>query len=228
MIEVTAKTLEDAYKKAAQELSCSITDLDTTILQHESKGLFGLFVKEAKIQVSLKHKKNKKKVHKKHRRKEPTKSIQELIPHIRSRVENLFSHLCFDVELVEVSAFDEKTVFIKFDGKDVALLIGKDGYRYKMISYILFNWINVSYGLLVRFEISDFFKKQEEALIRYIETLRPAIEEDSRIRTKTLDGALLRIALDLLRKDYPHKYIAMRQQKNGDRFILIDNQKQDE
>ena len=37
---------------------------------------------------------------------------------------------------------DDNTLYIEFSGEDAALLIGKEGYRYKALSYILFNWIH--------------------------------------------------------------------------------------
>ena len=48
-----ASTLADAYEMASTEFECSITDLDITIIQQESKGIFGLFKKSAIISAKL-------------------------------------------------------------------------------------------------------------------------------------------------------------------------------
>ncbi|MEA3314241.1 MAG: Jag N-terminal domain-containing protein, partial [Campylobacterota bacterium] len=61
---------------------------------------------------------------------------------IKKQVDQLFSNLCYELDDIVVKQIDEKTIYIKFNGKDSALLIGKEGYRYKALSYILFNWIN--------------------------------------------------------------------------------------
>ncbi|MEY4505071.1 MAG: hypothetical protein RL154_1368, partial [Pseudomonadota bacterium] len=47
MLKIEAQTLEEAYSKASLELGCSITDLDVTIVQNPSKGIFGVFRKNA-------------------------------------------------------------------------------------------------------------------------------------------------------------------------------------
>jgi len=60
MKQFKAKTLEKAYEQAAADLQCSITTLDIEIIQQESKGFFGLFAKDAIIEVKVKNKYNKK------------------------------------------------------------------------------------------------------------------------------------------------------------------------
>ena len=49
MKKIEAPTLQEAYTKAAQELECSITELDFEIIQNPAGGLFGLFKKNAII-----------------------------------------------------------------------------------------------------------------------------------------------------------------------------------
>lgn len=49
MQKVQAPTLQEAYEKAAKVLECSVTDLQTEVIQHPSSGLLGLFKKEAII-----------------------------------------------------------------------------------------------------------------------------------------------------------------------------------
>ena len=43
MIKVEAATLQEAYSKAASELSCSVVDLDINVIQNGSSGFLGLF-----------------------------------------------------------------------------------------------------------------------------------------------------------------------------------------
>ena len=45
MIKVEAPSLQEAYSKAAAELSCSVVDLEITILQNGSAGFLGMFKK---------------------------------------------------------------------------------------------------------------------------------------------------------------------------------------
>jgi spoIIIJ-associated protein len=64
--------------------------------------------------------------------------------------------------------YDENTLLVEFTGPDAALMIGKEGYRYKALSYMLFNWINAVYGMQLRLEIAEFLKNQEESISRYL------------------------------------------------------------
>jgi spoIIIJ-associated protein len=49
MKKIVARTLEDAYMKAAFELECSVTELKYEIIQHPSNGIFGFMRKDAII-----------------------------------------------------------------------------------------------------------------------------------------------------------------------------------
>ena len=49
MLKIESKTLEIAYSEAADQLECSVTELQVEIVQHPSKGFLGLFAKSAII-----------------------------------------------------------------------------------------------------------------------------------------------------------------------------------
>jgi spoIIIJ-associated protein len=49
MKRIEADTLEDAYSKAAKELSCSVTEINYEIVQYPTSGVMGLFKKTAII-----------------------------------------------------------------------------------------------------------------------------------------------------------------------------------
>ncbi|MCQ2437712.1 MAG: protein jag [Clostridia bacterium] len=55
-IEMTGKTVKEAINKGVEALGCSITDVDTKILEMGSPGLFGIFGKPAKVLLTLKEK----------------------------------------------------------------------------------------------------------------------------------------------------------------------------
>jgi spoIIIJ-associated protein len=111
-------------------------------------------------------------------------------------------------------------VGIKLDGPDTALLIGKEGYRYNALNYMLYSWINQKFGFKVRLEIAEFLKTQTEMLKNY---LAPFIEK-VRIRgygkTKPFDGILAFLALEILRHEFPEKYVAIKE-KNREKYIVI-------
>jgi spoIIIJ-associated protein len=251
MKEFRAKTLEEAYEKATIEFQCSITDLKIDIIQTHSKGLFGLFTKEAII--FAKHKKiNKIKSKNKHNevkniqvpqvqtqqifgdfynnkdRKEIHRNITikkdnaTIIQEIQTNLDQLFSYACYKLDKIHVSFYDETTIYIEFTGEDAALLIGKEGYRYKALSYILFNWIHEKYNLMVRLEVAKFLITQEEAVCNYLEPIIQTIKEEGFAKTKPLDGVLVHIALKKLREEFPDKYVAVKTNAKGDRYILVN------
>ncbi len=142
---------------------------------------------------------------------------------ISEKINQLFSHTCFDIDDIKVCAYDEDTILVEFSGKDAALLIGKEGYRYKALSYMIFNWISSEYNLQLRLEIAEFLKNQEESISRYLVSVCENVERDGRAQTKVLDGVLVQIALKQLRETYPDKYVAIRSTRDGLKFIIIND-----
>jgi len=147
----------------------------------------------------------------------------EVAAEIKEKVDALFKHACFDIDEIKVCEHDDKTILVEFTGKDAALLIGKEGYRYKALSYMLYNWINATYQLQLRLEIAEFLKNQEEMICKYLEGVYTNINRDGRAQTKILDGVLVQIALRELRGTYPDKYVAIRSTRDGAKFIIINS-----
>jgi spoIIIJ-associated protein len=146
----------------------------------------------------------------------------KILEEIKNKIDELFSMLSYEIEPVKVSYYDDKTLFIEFNGKDSALLIGKEGYRYKALSYILFNWIHEKYDLMIRLEIAEFLSTQEESIHKYLEPVIETIRIDGFYKTKNLDGILIHIALTRLRAEFPEKYIAVKSNIKGEKYILVN------
>jgi len=149
--------------------------------------------------------------------------IDECALDVKAKINDLFKSTCFDLNEIEVSVYDEHTLLVELSGADSALMIGKEGYRYKALSYMLFNWINATYGLQLRLEIAEFLKNQEESIERYLVGVCENIERDGRAQTKVLDGVLVQIALTQLRSRYPDRYVAIRSSRDGGKFIIINS-----
>lgn len=150
-------------------------------------------------------------------------SSETIVQEVQEDINLLFDHLCFKINTIAVSMYDDTTLLVEFSGDDAALLIGKEGYRYKALSYMIFNWINGTYHLHLRLEIAEFLQNQEEAMDRYLEGVCENIERDGRAQTKVLDGVLAQIALKELRARYPEKYVALRSTRDGAKFILVND-----
>lgn len=164
-------------------------------------------------------------------RSEPASSFDEPIIddekacfEIEERLNELFKNTCYKIDPIKVSMYDERTIKVFIDGEDAALLIGKDGYRYKALSYILFNWVNPLYGYLLRLEVAEFLQNQEEMIARYLEPVIDQIEATGRGQTRTLDGVLVQIALKELRGRFPGKYVAIKTTPDGKgKFVVVND-----
>ncbi|MFA6191535.1 MAG: Jag N-terminal domain-containing protein [Sulfurimonas sp.] len=315
MIKIESPTLEAAYKDASIALNCSVTELKIEVVQVPSKGVFGLFKKNAiivatrdmkeipvpssivqkevaKVERVVEQKKEEKKELLKEEKIEEKKI--EVKPYVKKQVEKpkaakqdlkqpssyailndtimptsfvsiqdeddyeedistyladyddeedlaakenileiaaivekeinvLFDLTCFNIDKIDVSVYDENTLLMEFKGEDAALLIGKEGYRYKALSYMIFNWINTKYQIQLRLEIAEFLKNQEEAVLRYLVNVCENIERDGKAQTKILDGVLVQIALKELREKYPNKYVVIRSTRDGLKYIIIND-----
>nr|WP_314240966.1 Jag N-terminal domain-containing protein [uncultured Campylobacter sp.] len=148
--------------------------------------------------------------------------IDKVLPEIKQGVEKLFGGNFFTINKIDVRKFDDETVIVELDGEDAALLIGKEGYRYKAISYLLYNWISSKYGLAVRLEIAQFLQNQEAAIDQYLKGIIERVEETGKAKTKSLDGVLVKIALEKLREKFPDKYVSVKSNSDG-QFVVVND-----
>ncbi|MCH5336396.1 MAG: Jag N-terminal domain-containing protein [Campylobacter sp.] len=157
-----------------------------------------------------------------------SRNHEDILDEIRIGLEGLLKASWFEIELVELKMYNEDCVFIKLDGKDAALMIGKEAHRYKAISYLLHNWINLKYNLLVRLEIAQFLENQIQGMKIYLQSVIERIKINGRGQTKPLDGVLIKIALEELRKEFPNKYVGIKQLGEQRIVVINDFLKKDE
>lgn len=220
MIKISASDVENALLKASKELNCSCVDLEYEVIQQPSSGLFG-FVgkKDAIIVASIKEKPNKKQNNENKKCK-----IEDVLDEIKQEINELFSNLPFKLSEIDVKKYNSSTMLIHFRGEDSALLIGEKGYRYKAISYLLFNWINPKYGFNIRLEIERFLANQEEMIETYLEPIIEEIKQsNTSFTTKTFDGVLVYIALKILREKLPDRFIMVKTNEQNETYIVVTN-----
>jgi len=202
-LRIEAKTLQEAYEKAAEILNCSVADIDAKVIQYPSKGIFGIFAKPAIIEV------------------EESLDIEKVIEKVKKELSELFKKSCYKIEVKEVSKYDDETIYIHLDGEDAPLLIGKEGFRYNALNYMLYNYIHQKYGYKVRLEIAEFLKSQKEKLKEYIDFfIEEKIKKRGYGRTKPLDGILAFLALEILREKLPDKYVKIKE-RNGEKYVVV-------
>ncbi len=290
MKKFEAVTLEEAYQKAATELSCTISNLEYEVIQYPSKGMLGLFKKSAIIVANCKRSEDIGSIRKITKVAKPSKSIEieeekepeeietpiqksieepklknnnivnsffdvdkkakrdvtkkdiikkekkpkskddkdntivydELALLIENQLKELLSHSCFEIDVVEVDVRDN-TALIFIDGDDAALLIGKEGYRYNALSYMIFNWLHTKYELFIKLEIAEFLTAQQDMIKNYMKPVIENVEKNGKGKTRFLDGILVQIALEQLRERFPNKYVAVKTTKEGKKFVVIND-----
>ena len=244
-----AKTLEEACDKAAKEFGCLVSELEYDIVQYPKGGFLGLFKKDAIIVATYKKSEIALKTEPIQDTQPATvennSQLEETIvkkgdvvdnffnetvdrkvttidaPELEEKIKKLLSYSCFDIDTVEVD-IEDNTAYVFIDGEDAALLIGKEGYRYNALSYILFNWINVEYGLYLKLEIAQFLASQQDMIKNQLQPVVEHIEREGWGRTRELNGILVQIALEYLRDRFPNKYVATKRSKNGERYIIVN------
>lgn len=152
---------------------------------------------------------------------EAEQSEEALAREIEETIREMMQQSCFDIDTVEVDVM-EGTAYIFLDGEDAALLIGKEGYRYNALSYLLYNWIHSRFGLFVKLEVAQFLSTQQEMIRHHLQPVIERVREEGWGRTRPLDGILVQIALEQLREAFPDKYVAIKRQRDGGRYVLIN------
>lgn len=252
MRKIEANSLEAAYEEAARHFACSVTELDIVVVQHPRKGFLGLMRQSAVIVAEMRagiaevtEARSEALPHKPDQTAgtyaqeddeeyeeiyadeayytESFEDLEEIAEEVERKINSLFDTVCFQLEPIRVDVYDEDTLLIEFKGEDAALLIGKEGYRYKALSYMLFNWINAEYQMQLRLEIAEFLKNQEESVARYLGGVFDNIDRDGHAQTRVLDGVLVQIALKQLRDRYHDKYVAIRTTRDGGKYIIIND-----
>ncbi|PUB95732.1 Jag N-terminal domain-containing protein [Helicobacter pylori] len=161
--------------------------------------------------------------------KPPKKNLKEeshngdKLHEIKQELKELFSHLPYKINKVEVSLYEPGVLLIDIDGEDSALLIGEKGYRYKALSYLLFNWIHPAYGYSIRLEISTFLQNQEKVMEAQLQSTIMTVHEVGKGQMKAPDGVLTYIALKKLRKAFPNKYVSIKTNLNDEKYIVIND-----
>ena len=227
-----AKTLEDAYTKASEFFDKSISELNVKILQNPTKGLFGLFAKPAIIEIIEEIEvtnplKEEAKPQESKSQKEYTEikelSINDVVEIAKKEINELFELSCFNIDKIDVKVYDEETILFEINGEDSALLIGTEGYRYNALATMLFSWISQKYGYKTRLEIASFLENQEEMMRKFLEPTIREIEQKGRCKTKPFDGVLAYIAVEILRTEFPHKYVAIKKNRHGESYIIVND-----
>ena len=155
--------------------------------------------------------------------KETVLDKDQILIDIQATIEDVFCLDCVECQVVEVSFYNEKTIYIKLKGKDASLLIGKNGYRYKAISYLMFFYIFSTYKLFVKMEIDEFLANQTQMIKKHLREFVKQVETTGYGRTDVFDGVLLHLGVEHLREVFPHKMVVIKGDDQNNRFIKVSD-----
>ena len=140
---------------------------------------------------------------------------------ISSDLKTLMDSSCFDIDVVEVD-IDESVAYVFIDGEDSALLIGKIGYRYNALHYMISQWIQSRYDMHTKLEIAKFITEQSDNVATILKPVIEHVEQEGWGKSRVLDGVLVELALEQLREKFPDRYVAIKKRQDGKRYVLVN------
>lgn len=114
-VTVTGKSIEEAVKEGLAQLNAAEDQVEITIIEQPSKGLFGLIgTKEAKVELELK---------------------LDPIGAAISFLDEIFELMNVDVTIEQIE--EEDNVRLNFDGPELGILIGRRGQTLDSLQYLV-------------------------------------------------------------------------------------------
>lgn len=148
-VEKMGKTVEEAVKKALQELNATEENVEIEILEEPTKGLLGIGAKPALVRVSLKEEE-------KVIQEDKTEKVNEVITSITS---------CLGLDIKSNIQDTAESLKVNLDGENLGLIIGYKGETLDALQ-LLTNVIVNKTGEYKRVEIDaqNYREKRKETL----------------------------------------------------------------
>lgn len=146
-VEITGKNIDDAVENGLKELKLKADKVEVEVLEHGSKGLFGLGAKPAKVKLTVKHD--------------------------FTTIANVFLTDILDKMAIKAEIHieeDDDVIRVNLVGPDMGILIGYRGETLDALQYLLSLVINKEnkdndYKKVI-LDTESYRKKREETLIR--------------------------------------------------------------
>src|SRR5690606_34868356 len=145
VIETAGKTVDEAISAALEELGADIDEVEVTVLEEGSRGLFGIGGRQARVQVRLKP--------------DPAGAGLRFL-------EDVFGQMAVDVDVETLE--DENSVMYRISGKDSGIVIGRRGETLDALQYLTSLVVNKHSNRYVRvtMDVENYREKREETLVR--------------------------------------------------------------
>lgn len=145
-IETTGKTVQEAIDMALEQLGVSLDQVDCTIIDEGSKGIFGIGSKPAKVLVTLLN-------------VNPSDVAKEFLTKV---FKDMNLKVTFEVGYDELS----KVININVQGEDIGVVIGKRGQTLDSLQYLVNLVVNKGEGDYIRviMDTENYRERRKETL----------------------------------------------------------------
>jgi spoIIIJ-associated protein len=129
-LEICARTVEEATKKALTQLNAGLDEVEITVLSGGKSGILGLGAEDARISVRLVRKGNS----------EDTEAIEEAENILKSLLDRMGIQAAIDIEYPQVAVNEEgeaNPVVFNITGDDLGVLIGRRGQTLDALQYLM-------------------------------------------------------------------------------------------
>lgn len=143
VVEISAKTIEEAIKEGLQQLGLTKDDIDYDVIDYPSKGILGIGSKPAKVLIK--------------ERFNPVNEVKIFLKGILGAF-----NLSYELNVEEFSDYIKANV----NGEDLAILIGKHGKTIDAIQYLLALSVNkkAEEYKKVLLDVNGYREKREQTL----------------------------------------------------------------
>ena len=144
-IEISAKTVDEAIIEATLQLGTSSDNMEYEVIEYESKGILGMFSKEAKIRAKLKD------------------SVEN---NVKSFLSKVLKCMNIDAELDILYDEEKQLVDVNVRGEDMGVLIGKRGQTLDSLQYLASLVLNKNSDTYVKVKIDteNYRERRKETL----------------------------------------------------------------
>lgn len=149
MIEVSAKTVNDAITEACQKLGVTSDKLDYEVVEEGSSGFLGIGAKPAVIKASVKK-----------------SSVEEVA---RVFLNDVFQAMNMEVVIDIKYNDEEKSMDIELSGNEMGVLIGKRGQTLDSLQYLVSLVVNKEYEEYIHVRLTPrIIVSAEKKLLRIL------------------------------------------------------------
>lgn len=157
-IERQGRTVEDALNTALKDLQAKRDQVEMQVLEESSRGLFGIFAKNARVRVTVK---------------------ESPVDAARSFIKEVLHEMGIEAH-PEVRVSGEE-VFITFYGKELGILIGKHGETLDALQYLVNLAVNRKFEQKIKIilDVEGYRQRREETLIKLARRLSEKVKRTS-------------------------------------------------